>query len=111
MTHHVRVRGRLLVLVLPLLLVASASARPHAAHAQCGSITARLGGNDFTYRVRVVSGHAACIRARTVMRVFIVHASTPRGWLCSRGHSRDAWAASCARLTPRALVRAYLIAG
>jgi hypothetical protein len=107
----VRVRGRLLVLVLPLLLVASASARPYAPRAQCGSITARLGGNDFSYRVRLVSGHVTCTRARTVIRVFIVRGSAPRGWFCSRGHSRDAWAASCARLSPRALVRAYLIAG
>lgn len=97
---------------LPLLLAAGAAGRPSAQSAKaCGSITVRLGGNDFSYRVKVVSERMACTTARSTMRGFIARKVTPRGWFCTRGHSQDAWAASCARLSPRALVRAYLIAG
>ena len=104
-------RIALLLAVASLLFLAGeASARPHAA--ACGTITARLGGNDFTYRVRVVSGRVTCRNARLVLRGFIAHAVRPRGWFCTRGHSKDAWAASCARVAaPRATVRAYLVAG
>jgi hypothetical protein len=109
----VPVRGCLLVLIGSLFLTSgSATARPLAGRtAACGSITARLGGNDYSYRIRIVSGTASCVTARSVLRGFIARSVTPRRWFCSRGHSRDAWAASCARSAPRALVRALLIAG
>ena len=45
------------------------------------------------------------------MRVYIARKAALRGWICFRGHSSDPWAASCARVSPRVLVRAYLIAG
>ena len=104
-------RIALLLAVASLLLFAGeAAARPPAK--ACGTVTARLGGNDFTYRVRVVSGRVTCRNARLVLRGFIAKAVTPRGWFCARGHSKDAWAASCARTAaPRATIRAYLVAG
>jgi len=105
------VRG-LLVLLAVLVLSSPAAAGPRPATAKaCGQITVRLGGNDFGYRVRVVSGSVRCDTARTVLRTFVAHATKPRGWFCTRGHGADAWAASCARLSPKALVRAYLIGG
>lgn len=108
-------RGAVAVAAAALLVYAAgaaAGASPAAASARsCGSITLRLGGNDFSYRVRVVSGKVTCDAARRVTRVFILRATRPRGWFCTRGHGGDRWAASCARLSPAALVRAYLIAG
>ena len=112
MTGRRHVFAVLVVAASLLLPAATASARPVRDGAvACGSITARLGGNDFSYRVRVVSGRVTCRNARLVLRGFIAHRVTPRGWFCTRGHSRDPWAASCARLSPQAVVRAYLIAG
>ena len=98
------------------LFVCGAATAANAPHARlsaraCGSITARLGGNDFSYRIRVVSESVSCVAARRVMRTFITQATRPRAWFCARGHGSDRSAASCARLSPAALVRAYLIAG
>ncbi|SRR6266516_1401944 len=100
-----------LALVVAALLATPAAARQSVPARACGQITVRLGGNDFNYRIVLESGHATCTTARSTLRTFIVRSVTPRGWFCARGHSADKWAATCARKTPRALVRAYLIAG
>lgn len=102
----------LVTLASALAFAAGAEAHSDAVRtSRCGSITVRLGGNDYSYRVKIASGPATCTAARSVLRGFIARAVRPRGWFCTRGHSRDPWAASCARTSPRALVRAYLIAG
>ena len=78
----------------------------------CRQITVRLGGNDFSYRIVIVSGRISCVIARKVMRLYITRNYVAlRGWICFRGHSSVPWAASCAGGAPRVLVRAYLIAG
>ena len=100
-----------LALVAAALLAAPAAAQRTAPARACGRITVLLGGNDFSYRIVLESGHATCTSARFTLRTFIVRSVTPRGWFCARGHSADKWAAACARKSPRALVRAYLIAG
>jgi hypothetical protein len=100
-----------LALVLFALTVAPAAAQPATPSRACGHITVRLAGNDYSYRIVLESGRATCTTARSTLRTFIVRSVSPRGWFCARGHSADRWAAACARKTPRALVRAYLIAG
>ena len=46
-----------------------------------------------------------------MMSHFILNGTVPRRWFCRYGHSRDAWAATCARTAKTApIVRAYLIA-
>ena len=46
------------------------------------------------------------------MTRFILSGTIARGWFCRYGHSRDAWAATCARTAKNApIVRAYLVAG
>jgi hypothetical protein len=94
-------------LVLFALTAAPAAAQPATPSRACDRITVRLAGNDYSYRIVLESGHAT----RSTLRTFIVRSVSPRGWFCARGHSADRWAAACARKTPRALVRAYLIAG
>jgi hypothetical protein len=102
----------LAVLAAALAVAAGAAAQPASPAARaCGTVTARLGGNDFTYRVKLVSGRVECATARRVVRRFIAGGVVTRGWTCARGHSRDRWGAGCARLSPSALVRAYLVAG
>ena len=103
-----------LAAVASFLLVGSGvAAQPRAVTArQCGSVTARTGGNDYSYRIKVFVAPLPCITARTVMRGFIVRGAVPRGWFCRYGHSADRWAATCARAGHTApVVRAYLIAG
>jgi len=104
-------RFAFILLVLALAATAPAAARRTTASRACGQITVRLGGNDFSYRIVLESGRATCTTARSTLRTFIVRSVTPRGWFCARGHSADKWAAACSRLSPRAVVRAYLIAG
>ncbi|MBV8561779.1 MAG: hypothetical protein JOZ56_01675 [Actinobacteria bacterium] len=101
---------RSLVVLLAALAISGAAGAATPA-ASCGQVTARLGGNDYAYRVRVVSGSVACASARGVLKAFIERSTFPHGWFCARGHSGDAWAASCARVPAGALARAYLIAG
>ena len=49
--------------------------------------------------------------AATMTR-FILSGTIPRRWFCRYGHSRDAWAATCARTAKNApIIRAYLVAG
>jgi len=109
----VTIRVLVVLLLGSTLAAGSASAqggafRPRA----CGSITVRLGGNDYSYRVKEFLGPAPCRTARSVLRGFIARSTVPHGWFCGRGHSYDRWAASCARTGSRStLVRAYLIAG
>jgi hypothetical protein len=96
------------------LLGALGAARASASTVLCRSITARLAGNDFSYRIRVERGRIACTSARAVIRSFIVTARSPRGWACFRGHGSTRWGAACAGtagLTRGVVVRAYLIAG
>jgi sarcosine oxidase gamma subunit len=100
-----------LALVAAALLATPAAAQQSARSRACGHITVRLGGNDFSYRIVLESGRATCTTARSTLRTFIVRAVAPGDWYCARGHGADRWAAACARKSPRALVRAYLIAG
>jgi hypothetical protein len=79
---------------------------------KCGQITVRKGGNDYTYRIKVFQAPLACPTAQLTMSRFILSGTIPRRWFCRYGHSRDAWAATCARTAKNApIVRAYLIAG
>ena len=81
---------------------------------KCGEITVRKNGNDYTYKVKVFQARLACTTAQMTMSRFILNGVTPRRWFCRYGHSRDAWAATCARTTkPKTapIVRAYLVAG
>ena len=109
---------RMAVLLLLALLVLgaalSASPRAPASTVPCSTITLRVGGNDFSYRVRVERGRIACRTARTVLRSFMASSFTPRGWACFRGHGGNAWAAACTGVTGLrrgVIIRAYLIAG
>ena len=105
-----------------LLFLALASALAFAAGAEagsrafkprrCGQITVRNGANDYTYSLKVFQAPLACATAQTTMTRFIQSGTTPRRWFCRYGHSRDAWAATCARTGKSApIVRAYLVAG
>ena len=105
-----------------LLAIALASALAVAAGAEagsrafaprkCGQITVRKGGNDHTYGIKVFQAPLACSTAQLTMTRFILSGTIPRGWFCRYGHSRDAWAATCARTAKNApLIRAYLVAG
>ena len=79
---------------------------------KCGQITVRKGGNDQTYAVKVFQAPLACTTAQSAMTRFILSGTIARGWICRYGHSRDAWAATCARTAKNApIVRAYLVAG
>ena len=101
------------VLVSALVLAAGAEAGSSAFKPRkCGEITVRKGGNDYTYRIKVFQAPLACTTAQTMMSHFILNGTVPRRWFCRYGHSRDAWAATCARTAKTApIVRAYLIAG
>jgi hypothetical protein len=68
---------------------AGAKARP------CKPVTVRVGGNDFTYPVKVLKGNVSCKVARSALKHFIGKSSSPRGWACFRGHSADKFAAKC----------------
>ena len=79
---------------------------------KCGQITVRKGANDFTYRLKVFQAPLACTTAQSTMHRFIQSGTIPSRWFCRYGHSRDAWAATCARTAKNApIVRAYLVAG
>jgi hypothetical protein len=79
---------------------------------KCGQITVRKGGNDYTYRIKVFQAPLACSTAQLYMSHFILGGTIPRRWFCRYGHSRDRWAAVCARTgSGKPIVRAYLIAG
>ena len=106
----------------PILVVALAASLAVAAGSvaaaqtftprKCGQITVRKGGNDHTYAVKVFQAPLACTTAQTTMTRFILSGTIPRRWFCRYGHSRDAWAATCARTAKNApIVRAYLVAG
>jgi hypothetical protein len=108
---------RLLLFSVVLFAVAAAvSVSPDASAttAPCAPITVRLGGNDFSYRVRVERGRVGCLTARSVLRSFMLSARAPVGWACFRGHTGSRWAAACSGLRGLrrgVIVRAYLIAG
>jgi hypothetical protein len=77
---------------------------------KCGEITIRKGTLDSTYSVKVFQAPLACTTAQTTMTRFIQSGTIPRRWFCRFGHSRDAWAATCARTAENApIVRAYLV--
>ena len=103
----------LFVLASALLLAAGAEAGSHAFNPRkCSAITVRKGGNDYTYRIKVFQAALACTTAQTTMTRFILSGTIPRRWFCRHGHSRDAWAATCARTAKNApIIRAYLVAG
>jgi len=103
-----------------LLAIALASALAVAAGAEagsrafpprkCGQITVRKGTLDSTYSIKVFQAPLACTTAQTTMTRFIESGTIPRGWFCRLGHSRDAWAGTCARTARNApIVRAYLV--
>jgi hypothetical protein len=100
-------------LVSALAFAAGAEAGSHAfAPRKCGQITVRKGGSDYTYRIKVFQAPLACTTAQVTMSRFIQSGTVPRRWFCRFGHSRDAWAATCARTATNApIVRAYLVAG
>jgi hypothetical protein len=102
------------VALLVLGIALSDSSRAPASTVPCSTITLRVGGNDFSYRVRVERGRIACRTARTVLRSFMATSFTARGWKCFRGHGGNTWAAACAGVTGLrrgVIIRAYLIAG
>ena len=100
-------------LVSALAVAAGAEAGSRAfAPRTCGQITIRKGGSDYTYRIKVFQAPLACTTAQTTMSRFIQSGTITRRWFCRFGHSRDAWAATCARTAKNApIVRAYLLAG
>jgi hypothetical protein len=102
-------------LVVALLVTADAEARSRTFKPRkCGEITVRKGANDYTYRIKVFQAPLACTTAQATMSRFILSGVIPRRWFCRYGHSRDAWAATCARTTKpntAPIVRAYLVAG
>jgi hypothetical protein len=95
------------VLALAATCALLAAASGAAASTSCGTV--RWHGTS--YPVKVTRGSVRCTIAKAVMLRFLDRQSSARGWLCFRGHSTDAWAASCAGLPggPRqgVLVRAY----
>lgn len=99
------------VVVAALVGVAPAAASRQTGRLSCRQITVRLRGKDFSYRIVIASGRVTCDTARRVIRVYIAKQAALHGWICFRGHSRDPWSASCARVSPPVVVRAYLIAG
>jgi hypothetical protein len=103
----------LFVLTSALVLAAGAEARSDTFKPRkCGQITVRKGGNDYTYGIKVFQAPLACSTAQLYMSHFILSGTVPRRWFCRYGHSRDAWAATCARTSKTApIVRAYLVAG
>ena len=79
---------------------------------KCGQISVRKGATDYTYGIKVFQAPLACTTAQSTMTRFILSGTVARGWFCRYGHSRDAWAATCARTAKNApIVRAYLVAG
>jgi hypothetical protein len=108
---------RTLILVVALaaaLVVATGSlARPQAFKPRkCGQISVRKGMNDYTYAIKVFQAPLACTTAQSTMTRFVLSGTVARGWFCRYGHSRDAWAATCARTAKNApIIRAYLVAG
>jgi hypothetical protein len=109
------VRRLVLVTAMLVALIVAAGASPASDAFRprtCGQITVRKGGNDYTYSVKVFQAALACPTAQTTMTRFIQSGTVPRRWFCRYGHSRDAWAATCARTAKNApIVRAYLVAG
>jgi hypothetical protein len=107
-------RTPVVVALVASLAVASGSAAGSQAFTprKCGQITVRKGGNDHTYAVKVFQAPLACTTAQSTMTRFILCGTIPSGWFCRYGHSRDAWAATCARTAKNApTVRAYVVAG
>jgi len=77
---------------------------------RCGEITVRKGLQDFTYSIKVLQAPLACSTAQLTMSRYILSGVVPRHWFCRYGHSRDAWAATCARTAKNApIVRAYTV--
>src|SRR5580765_6970461 len=98
----------------PILVVALAASLAVAAGsvAAAQTFTPRKCGNDHAYAVTVFQAPLACTTAQSTMTRFILSGTIARGWFCRYGHSRDAWAATCARTAKNApIVRAYLVAG
>jgi hypothetical protein len=96
-----------------LLVAGTTQARPDAFKPRkCGEITVRKGANDYTYRIKVFQAPLACSTAQLRMTQFILSGRVPKGSFCRYGHSRDAWAATCAGTAKNApIIRAYLVAG
>jgi hypothetical protein len=91
--------------------VAGMLATPPAASSAikaCGHVSFTQRGKTYAYSVRRDKGLTTCIRARTVMRAFLITAASPRGWFCVRGHAsqHQRWAATCAA-GGGAIVRAF----
>ena len=103
----------LLALASALVLAAGAEARSRTFKPlRCGEITVRKSANDYTYRIKVFQAPLACTTAQLTMSRFILSGAVPRRWFCRYGHSRDAWAATCARTVKNPpIVRAYVVAG
>ena len=101
------------VVVAALAFAAGAGAGSQAFKPRkCGQISVRKGANDYTYGIKVFQAPLACTTAQTTMTRFILSGTIPRRWFCRYGHSRDAWAATCARTAKNApIIRAYLVAG
>src|SRR5262245_27075697 len=108
-----RTLALVLVTASALVLAARTEARTDAFKPRkCGEITVRKGGNDYTYKIKVFQAPYACSTAQLTMMRFILNGAVPKRWFCRYGHSRDAWAATCARTAKNApIVRAYLVAG
>jgi hypothetical protein len=102
-----------IALVSALAFAAGAEAGPRAfTPRKCGQVSVRKGGNDYTYSIKVFQAPLACATAQATMSRFILSGTVPKRWFCRYGHSRDAWAATCARTAKNApIVRAYLVAG
>ena len=104
-----------LVAALAAALVAVAGADGRAGTfkpRKCGEITVRKNGSDYNYSVKVFQAPLACATAQATISRFILSGVVPRKWICRYGHSRDAWAATCARIAKNGpIVRVYLIAG
>jgi hypothetical protein len=100
-----------IALASALAVAAGAEAGSRAfAPRKCGQITVRKGTLDSTYSVKVFQAPLACTTAQATMTRFIQSGTIPRSWFCRFGHSRDAWAATCARTARNApIVRAYLV--
>jgi len=98
---------------LALVVATGADAGPNAFKPRkCGQITVRKDGNDYTYAIKVFQAPLACSTAQLTMSRYILSGVVPRHWFCRYGHSRDKWAATCARTAKNApIVRAYLVAG
>ena len=90
----------------------AAEARPQAFKPRKCGRSGPQGRNDTRSGIKVFQAPLACTTAQLTMTRFILSGTIPRRWFCRYGHSRDAWAATCARTAKNApIIRAYLVAG